>query len=299
MAGQWHSGELRMQRQAGVEHSERMRGAIRDHIPPTAAQFLAQQPMAVIATENGEGWPRASLATGPRGFLQAPDARTLWIGTDAQFDPTARDQMHDGAPIGLLIIDFATRRRMRLNGNVVNWPGGGIAVQAREVYANCPKYIQVRHLEVARPDAHLTPKIDDALTATHQQIIARADTMFIATRHPAAGPDASHRGGQAGFVHVKSPHSLTMPDYAGNLMYQTLGNLLEDDRLALLVPDFETGDTLHLTGRGTITHEVDANLFPGAERLIHIQVENVETSARALPFRGPFVESSPFNPKVG
>jgi len=300
MSGNWHQGELQLQRMAGVSNSAGMRQGIRDQIPPVAASFLAEQLMAILATIDDDGWPRASIATGPRGFLQAPDPQTLWVGAEARIEPAARARLQGGAPIGLLIIDLATRRRMRLSGQAITWPGGGHAIRVQEVFSNCPKYIQVRELAPPRESGAPAPAESETrgeLAASDRTALAKADTLFIATHHPDAGADASHRGGQPGFVRVNSPGSITLPDYQGNLMFQTLGNLLVDDRVALLVPDFQSGDTLHIAGHATLeTESPSLGEFPGAERLVHIEIECVEATRDSLGLRGELKEISPFNP---
>ncbi len=98
--------------------------------------------------------------------------------------------------------------------------------------------------------------------------IRRADTFFIATSHPEAGADASHRGGMPGFVRVEGDR-LVWPDYAGNAMFNTLGNIALHPRAGLVFPDFEAGATLQLTGRAAVDWDRDrAGSFPGAERLV-------------------------------
>ena len=83
-------------------------------------------------------------------------------------------------------------------------------------------------------------------------MIARSDTFFIASRFRENGDDlrqgidVSHRGGLPGFIVVAHETALLFPDYAGNCMFGTLGNLVVDPRCGLLFIDFETGDMLKL-----------------------------------------------------
>ncbi|GAA5006029.1 hypothetical protein GCM10025734_45650 [Kitasatospora paranensis] len=82
--------------------------------------------------------------------------------------------------------------------------------------------------------------------------MATADTFFVATAGPDGGVDASHRGGAPGFVEAAGPDELRWPEFAGNAMFMTLGNLELDDRAGLLLPDWETGGGLLLTGRARV-----------------------------------------------
>src|SRR4030095_12436506 len=104
----------------------------------------------------------------------------------------------------------------------------------------------------------------------------RADTLFIASVHADAGADASHRGGQPGFVRVLDERRLLIPDYAGNTMFQTLGNIAADPRVGLLFVDFDTGATLQLTGRARILWEPEA-LAPlrGADRALEGEIDEI------------------------
>jgi uncharacterized protein len=115
-----------------------------------------------------------------------------------------------------------------------------------------------------------------ALTPAQAARLAAADTLFLASRHPAAGADVSHRGGAPGFVVVAAPDRLLIPDYAGNTMFTTLGNLAAHPEAGLLLVDFERGDTLQLTGRATIDWDPAARTeMPGAERVVEFRVEEV------------------------
>ena len=91
-----------------------------------------------------------------------------------------------------------------------------------------------------------------------------------------AGADVSHRGGEPGFVRVAAPYRVLIPDYSGNMMFNTLGNLAADPRVGVLVIDFDSGATLQISGRATIVWERAAvATFAGAERLVEIEVEAV------------------------
>jgi predicted pyridoxine 5'-phosphate oxidase superfamily flavin-nucleotide-binding protein len=126
-----------------------------------------------------------------------------------------------------------------------------VFLMTQEVYGNCPKYIQQRRLtSVAVPEtaALRTTTLD----VRQRSRIAASDTLFIATFHPQGGADASHRGGPPGFVRVLDESRLTFPDYPGNNMFNTLGNLVAAPRAGLLVPDFESGSALQISGRATV-----------------------------------------------
>lgn len=72
-------------------------------------------------------------------------------------------------------------------------------------------------------------------------------TMFLGTSHPTRGVDSSHRGGGRSFVHVEG-QQLWWPDFPGNNMFTSIGNLVVDTTAALLFVDFTSGASLHLSG---------------------------------------------------
>lgn len=224
-----------MQERAGVRAlADRVGRIINAEIPPVAAAFVAAQPFVIVSTVDAAGQPTASLLGGPPGFASAANARTLTIAPAFGHDVFA-DVEATGA-IGILAIDLATRRRMRVNGTAMR-RGDSIVVTTREVYSNCPQYITPRRF---------APK---SLSVASHDLIAAADTFFLATSHPERGADASHRGGA---VRVESPTRLSWPDLPGNNMFNSLGNLLVNPRCGLLFVDFERASALQLRGRAVV-----------------------------------------------
>ena len=294
----FHAGELAVQRQAGVaQMAARVGRSIKPTILPAAAHFLQERPFAIVASTDSKKRPWASLLTGPPPFMHTLDEQTLRI----QALPLASDpllaNLQARGQVGLLAIDFATRRRMRLNGTAV-WHDDEFIIHANQVYANCPKYIQKRSLSM-RPLASDPPESSTTTALSTEQVdwIATADTLFIATAHPKGGADASHRGGNKGFVHVQNSQQLIIPDYSGNMMFNTLGNIAANPKAGLLFFDFESNRLLQLTGQAKIVWD-DAQIahYAGAERLVVFNTEQVIETKNALPFAWTFHSYSPFNP---
>jgi predicted pyridoxine 5'-phosphate oxidase superfamily flavin-nucleotide-binding protein len=133
-------------------------------------------------------------------------------------------------------------------------------------------------------------------------MIREADTFFVASYVDVENQrsvDVSHRGGQSGFIQVDG-NCLTIPDFAGNLHFKTLGNLLLNPRAGLLFIDFTSGDLLQISGRTEIILEgpqVDA--FQGAERLWKLHVEHVVRRPAALGLRWRFEGFSPNSRMTG
>ncbi len=205
--------------------------------------------------QAGHVW--ASLVVGNPGFITSADPRTLRLAAGlSTADPLHAALVRDSA-LGVLVFDPERRRRLRINGRVVDAHAGA---------TRGPHRRSVRQLPEIHPGARgrrRTTRHDRAgvaarssgLSADQRSAIEAADTFFIASVHADAGADASHRGGQPGFVRVVDERTLRIPDYAGNNMFQTLGNIAVDPRVGLLFVSFDTGTTLQLTGEARILWE--------------------------------------------
>ncbi len=300
MTSVYHAGELVVQARAGVQaQADRLGKGIGSIIQPAAQDFLRSQRLAIASTVGTDAQVWASLLTGEPGFVQAIAEQTVRINaTLVPGDPLSENLLLQ-SDIGILVIDLATRRRLRLNGKAEVQPDGCIYVHIKQAYFNCPKYIQIRHLDADANKLPAIPQIQrtQALTYQQQQWIAKTDTFFIASFHPESGADASHRGGYLGFVRVLNANQLVFPDYTGNNMFNTLGNITINPQTGLLFIDFERGNTLQLTGKASIIWDAkQVAEFIGAERLVEFQIDRVLeiTEASALHWR--FREYSPYNP---
>ena len=300
MAAIYHPGELTVQARAGYrEMADRVGKSIRTTIPAAAQEFLRSQPMAIIGTLDADGRQWTSLLTGRPGFMQLVNDQTVRIDARPVTGDPLAESLAAGGQVGMIVIDFATRRRMRLNGRAEVRSNGTILLHAQQVYANCPKYIQARQWQRATDEPDITPRIRRAPSLTERQRhwIREADTFFIASRHQDGGMDASHRGGNPGFVHVVNGSRLVWPDYSGNMMFQTLGNIAADPHTGLLFLDFESGSTLQLTGKARINWDpAQAASVPGAERLVEFEIDEVIELTGASPLRWRLIDYSPFNP---
>ncbi len=288
MGGAYHWGSLAVQERVGVrDAAEHVGRSIGTGIRDVAAAFLGLQPHLVVGAADGAGRMWASLLTGAPGFVRATgrDRITVAGGLPAG-DPLAEALATAGTRVGTIALDPRTRRRMRLNGTL-EVTGRGFAVHAEQVFSNCPKYLQKREpLDLVAEGAGVVRR-GDALTPDQERAVRAADTFFVATTAEADGVDASHRGGLPGFVEVSSPGELAWPDYAGNAMFLTLGNLTADPRAGLLFPDWESGALLQLSGRAETEFGADG------ERRVRFRVESVVESLHPGRLRWSAPEYSP------
>ncbi|GAA4549375.1 pyridoxamine 5'-phosphate oxidase family protein [Pseudonocardia xishanensis] len=287
----FHAGELAVQARAGVRQAaDRLSGMLEaPDLRGGIAHFLVDRTFAAMTARDREGRLWITPLTGEPGFLEVAGAAELQIHA-APRGPL--QGLAAGQPVGLIVLELARRRRLRVNGTLVAVGGGDMdggmdgdmTVQVDQAYGNCPQHIRSRAL--ARSDAAtVSPSVRTAtaLTEADVDLVRRADTFLLGTSHAERSADASHRGGPAGFVRVLDARTLTWPDFPGNAMFNSLGNLAVDSAAALLFVDFATGDTLHLSGTAEVVWG-GAEDESGTDRAVAFTVESV-VAGPAMPLR--------------
>jgi hypothetical protein len=296
----FHEGELAVQRAAGVEReASRLAGMLAlPELSGGPRRFLADRDFAVLTARDEAGRLWASAMFERPGFLAAHD-RSLTVHSRPRCgDPLA--SLPAGQPVGLIAIEFGIRRRVRVNGVLSCVAADRMEIDVDQAYGNCPQYIQKRqltHTPVGRRSRGQS-SWSTALTAEHIAVITSADTFFLGTVHPDRGADASHRGGPAGFVRVQGGE-LWWPDYPGNNMFNSLGNLQVDPEAALLFVDFDSGATLHLSGTARVawTRPGSQGDDGGTGRRVWFRPQHI-VAGHAIEIRGGQADPSPYNPQL-
>jgi uncharacterized protein len=298
----FHDGELEVQQRAGVrETADEVGSSIADFVPDRAREFLELRRFAVLGTVDSHGCVWASMVTGDPGFISVIDPQTIRLASlPPAGDPLLENLARD-SHAALLAVDFLNPRRWRINGRGVI-EGGVICIKTVQVYGNCRRYIQERILVGTRQTGAANGGAlsrSSALSAAQRDQIGQADTFFIATDHPDNGADVSHKGGDPGFVRLLNARHISYPDYNGNSMFNTLGNITINPHAGLLFIDFNTGRTLQLTGRASVDWSPEnARAFAGAERIVNFEIDGVIENDAGFPLIAKFRQFSRFNPKA-
>jgi len=299
----FHEGEIEAQQRTG-EAAEGARNGqvIMDRIHPGGAKLIERQQLLVLASVDTQRRPWASVVLGKPGFMDASPLEEMIVNLTAAHVATGDqliDHIRNDGRIGALIIDLAARLRIRVNGNA-KIDGEQLRISVAESYPNCPKYIQRRRMGFNETTTHDAAPIasGSVLGDDQQAIITSADTFFIASLHPERGVDASHRGGMPGFVDIVDEHTLRVPDYVGNSMYNTLGNLISNPAAGLVFFDFENGTTLQLTGMTSIEWEGNDTdgRTGGTQRFWTFKVDEWVQSLMPVEMNSELLDYSPFNP---
>lgn len=330
---QWHSGEVEMHRLLRVPHSDN------PTYPGLAPQYynrITNSPLVAFGTLDEQGRPWTTIWGGEAGFCRPVAQGFLGVNAkaDAAFDPVLQEifatkvngsserqivdeqvvKPHGGKVMAALSIDLKTRDRVKVAGRFVagavlrrtesNIGELQMAFQVQESLGNCPKYLNKKYITPHSPHPELVSDGNGLpLPEAAVQLLEKADLFFVSSKHGNGSMDVNHRGGPPGFMRLyrNEPGSVTLvyPEYSGNRLYQTLGNLQKDPLAGLVVPDFETGDVLYLTG-GTTTLIGDkaAAYLPRTKLAVKIDIEEARFVKDGLAFRGNVIDYSPYNPPV-
>jgi predicted pyridoxine 5'-phosphate oxidase superfamily flavin-nucleotide-binding protein len=303
--GPFHEGELEAQRRAGESLTAAANSPmIGNRIMSGAVQFLREQPMAVIGSRDANGRLWSSILFGRPGFLEpSPNRQSMQIHIDAQLqdphDPLWKNISGD-RQVGILVIEPATRRRLRINGRLTSATDSLLTVQVEESFGNCPKYIQRRTVRFASAQTQDPPaggeQTSDRLQSHQRELVEHADTLFVTSAHPTRGLDTSHRGGNPGFIKVLDEKTLRIPDYPGNSMFNTIGNLLVDPRAGLLIPDFEGHSILQATGTVEVVWAKPSERDGDTGRSWIFHIDEIKQAPMQAALQTHFIDYSPFNP---
>ncbi len=308
----FHRGERDVQTRLGVRKQveELGRRFIRDYLPEEHRSFFAMLTHLIVGTVDGAGRPWASVLVGKAGFIETPDPRTVTVNARRLYGDPSNRNLAPGAPVGVLGIQYHTRRRNRLTAKVREVTDDALTLSVDQTFGNCPQYIQAREAEFTAEFDEIgeeRPSISfSSLNACARGIVGRADNFYIATcfmeraDDASHGADVSHRGGKPGFVRIEDDRTLVFPDYAGNNHYNTVGNISLNPLAGLLFIDFDGGDMVYLTCTAEIVWDSEEKCaFTGAERLIRFTIDEGYLVKNVLPMRWRFVDYSPILERTG
>jgi hypothetical protein len=300
--------------------------------PPAHGVRIASNHLLGLGTLDDEGQPWSTIWGGERGFAKRIAKGVLGIRAvvDRQYDPVVQALLGSAVPgkhvrrddetIGRkfmsgISIDFDSRDRVKVMGRLLTGEAEDnnnvgevqLAMLVQESTGNCPKYINKRDVHAHVPSPRL---VSDSLPLPQHAIdlIHKADLFFMSSTN-GDSMDTNHRGGRVGFVRVarNEPDKecgdggvvLVYPEYSGNRLYQSLGNLYLNNKIGIAVPDFETSDVLYLTGTAQLLlGEAATAVMPYCKLALQIHVQAARLVADGLPFRGQLGEMSPYDPPV-
>ena len=140
--------------------------------------------------------------------------------------------------------------------------------------------------------------VRQAFTDEDRAFIERCSMFFLATADAEGRPDCSYKGGLPGFVRVVDERTLAFPDYDGNGMYRSLGNVLANAHVGLLFIDFEQPKRLRVNGTAAVSADDPlCAAFPGAVYVVRVQASHVFPNCPRYVHRMAPVEASVHAPR--
>ncbi|KAL7793127.1 hypothetical protein V8C37DRAFT_379388 [Trichoderma ceciliae] len=328
LVSSWHPGEIAMHHELRIP---RLENPTSPGCPTPYAIRVMHSQLVALGTLDDEGRPWTTIWGGERGFARPVSENVLGVksAVDKKHDPVyeafwaSSDGKDGGGPdeegivrpeggkvMSALSIDLETRDRVKLAGRLIagadiRGPESEVqlAFLVQESLGNCPKYINKKALETAVPRPELIPGGQGGmLPAEAIALIEKADMFFLSSTN-GESMDTNHRGGPRGFIRVLKNDvegvELVYPEYSGNRLYQSLGNLKINPLVGLVIPDYDTSNALYLTGHSTILIGKQASsLLPRSNIAIKIAISASRLVKASLPFRGTPDEPSPYNPPV-
>jgi ferredoxin-NADP reductase/predicted pyridoxine 5'-phosphate oxidase superfamily flavin-nucleotide-binding protein len=290
----FHEGEVEIQKRLDVQ-SHVMSYApkvVRPFLPDQHREFYESLPFLVVACRDDRGKMWSTLLTdrssGEAGFVTSPNPTTLSIRGGPSPGDALEKSFEPGSDVGIIGIEFAAKRRNRVNGRIVQNSNDSMEFRVDQSFGNCPQYIKPRKWWSAgrtkSADSISSSSRSDHLSPSQIETVNSAETVFIATGYrgqgedPRFGNDASHRGGPPGFVQVaQGTTTILIQDFAGNDHFNSIGNLALDDRMGITIPLYETGGMIQLTGTATVDFDEEkaAANYPGSKRVIVFTVEEI------------------------
>ncbi|KAK7185762.1 oxidoreductase [Paraphaeosphaeria sporulosa] len=325
----FHDGETKMHELLHVPHLENPTSTT---LTPQAAFRLQQAPLLAIGTLDSQERPWTSLWGGNHGFSEMLGGGIIGTRTlvDAAHDPVV-NALVGHAPKGEMVpgkekmlagltIDLMERKRVKIFGRAIAGCVNEVKVEVEDDHAksagvpewqdqvqlitkieqslgNCPKYLNAYEIRPALVSPTLMSQ-SETLSEEAKALILKSDMFFLTTSVP-EDMDTNHRGGPPGFVRILSDTEIVYPEYSGNRLYQSLGNLLINPKIGVTFPAYDTGDVVYITGTAKVIVGADAAaLLPGSNLAVRIKIEEARHVKEGLPLRGTRKIPSPYNPLV-
>ena len=240
----YHEGQIEVQQEAGTRDlADRMA-----HWVGPAADFAARADLLLFSYEADDGALHFAAISGQPPLVEVSDASALRIaGASGASLPAGR--------LGGLAINLAEQRRVRLNGEL-RPAVAGAELHIDEAFTLCRKYM-APSLGIGE-STHVGPGSSELLAFDDpwlRGVVERAETTFLASVAPDGGPDVAHRGGPPGFLELDpAAGTLSWPEYLGDGVFKSAGNVRATGRMTLLVLDLENGDAVEFIGRGSYSN---------------------------------------------
>ena len=163
----------------------------------------------------------------------------------------------------------------------------------------------MRRLQDERDTRRLADRLEQvtlhtAFTEEDRAFIENRAMFFLATADVDGKPDCSYKGGLPGFVRVLDGDTIAFPDYDGNGMYRSLGNILVNPYIGLLFIDFENAKRIRVNGKAQVSADDPLRAeYPGSVFIIRVKAERIFPNCPRYIHKMQLTEYSVYAPKAG
>ena len=240
---------------------------------------------------------------GERGFIKIPSVKEIkfdLLKVVSNKNDIFFKNIKSRPTVGLLFHEAERRARYRAWG-LAKENGDELSFEIRMGYPSCPKHIQRQVIELPKNLKSVTSEFQNGadLGELEKEWITNAHTFFIATQTKKGDIESSHRGGDPGFIEILENGLLRVPDYLGNSMFSTLGNIYENPKAALLFIDYKKGQTLQLTGTAELQFDQNSedDFYKSGEtgRFWTFQTKKWIKTINHHKVNTKFIDFSPYN----
>jgi predicted pyridoxine 5'-phosphate oxidase superfamily flavin-nucleotide-binding protein len=140
--------------------------------------------------------------------------------------------------------------------------------------------------------------VRETFTPRDKAYIESRDMFFLATADEQGRPNVSYKGGDPGFVRVIDDRTLAFPNYNGNGMYLSMGNLATNPSVGMLFIDFEGRDRMRVNGDASVGFEDElATVWPEAQFVVRVRAREIFPNCPRYVHRYEKVKASVFVPR--
>jgi len=166
-----------------------------------------------------------------------------------------------------------------------------------EFYTKTQRDLQAEHESSNLADAVVAAIVTDELQSKQIDFISSRDYFFLSTVNAVGEPTVSYKGGPVGMVQVISPHKLVFPNYDGNGMFFSMGNVLETRKIGMLFIDMETPLRVRVQGTAMVSKDKTLlEMFPGSNMVVEVSVDKAFYNCARYIHKHRRLESSKYVP---
>jgi len=168
-----------------------------------------------------------------------------------------------------------------------------------DIYHGGSRALQDRYDTRRLADRLAEVKVHDRFTAADGEFLAALDMFFLATADADGRPTCSYKGGEPGFVRVVDERTLAFPNYDGNGMYLSMGNLAVNPAVGLLFIDFERQRRMRVDGTASVRPDDELlALYPEAQFVVRVLAQRIYPNCPRYIHQYHLVQRSSFVPRA-